>query len=334
MIFMQVGHAIEATCAQLLHGECVAVVQYALNSAICFCFISLVQGLVCELSVAAALGHFPFHLLPPLMQLLHTYQLPTHPPLSLPLSPATAALFKDKKNASSSPADGACVSVVLMSHIGRPVARRSLPVPAWLVASTMACSLSVAPPGRPILADIRVPGSKSVSNRALLLAALCPHPVQLSGILHCDDTRVMIQGKSCAPCYRPQPCPYPPAGRALLPFTSRITCFKRLFCGAAHEARSPQLAAAMPPRCDLQFRWQRHGRQRRQVRDVQWMCPSNIDSFEAPVLQALVRQPLQHRRRQQRHVGEVPAGGGGAVAGQLCHDDGCSCCAPRARVTA
>lgn len=159
------------------------------------CVISCLQGLACELSVAAALGHLPFHLLPPLFRLLHTYNLPSEPPPHLPLAAATAALFKDKKNASASPDSAACVSVVLMADIGCPVARKSLPVPAWLVSSAMACSISITPPCRPIIAELRAPGSKSISNRALLLAALCPHPVLLRGMLHCDDTHVMIEGR-------------------------------------------------------------------------------------------------------------------------------------------
>ena len=159
------------------------------------CVIFCLQGLACELSVAAALGHLPFHLLPPLFRLLDTYNLPTEPPPHLPLAAATAALFKDKKNACASPGGAACVSVVLMSDIGCPVARKSLPVPAWLVSSAMARSISISPPCRPIVAEIRAPGSKSISNRALLLAALCPHPVLLIGMLHCGDTHVMIEGR-------------------------------------------------------------------------------------------------------------------------------------------
>ncbi len=150
---------------------------------------------MCELSVAAALGHLPFHVLPSLFQLLTTYQLPTEVPSSLPLPAAASALSKDKKNYSSTSGSDARVSVVLMSDIGCPVARKSLPVPVWLVTCTMARAISVTPPCRPIVGEIKVPGSKSVSNRALLLAALCPHPVTLSGLLHCDDTRVMIEGE-------------------------------------------------------------------------------------------------------------------------------------------
>jgi 3-phosphoshikimate 1-carboxyvinyltransferase len=40
---------------------------------------------------------------------------------------------------------------------------------------------------------VRLPGSKSISNRALLLAALSPGRTELTGLLEADDTRVMIE---------------------------------------------------------------------------------------------------------------------------------------------
>jgi 5-enolpyruvylshikimate-3-phosphate synthase len=40
---------------------------------------------------------------------------------------------------------------------------------------------------------VRVPGSKSLTNRVLLLSALGRGVCALRGVLHSDDTRVMIQ---------------------------------------------------------------------------------------------------------------------------------------------
>jgi 3-phosphoshikimate 1-carboxyvinyltransferase len=48
----------------------------------------------------------------------------------------------------------------------------------------------IAPPPRAIA---RVPGSKSLTNRALLIAALAEGPSLLSGALDCEDTRVMVE---------------------------------------------------------------------------------------------------------------------------------------------
>jgi len=41
-----------------------------------------------------------------------------------------------------------------------------------------------------------VPGSKSITNRALILAALAEGPSRLEGVLHSDDTRHMVNGLS------------------------------------------------------------------------------------------------------------------------------------------
>ena len=43
---------------------------------------------------------------------------------------------------------------------------------------------------------IKLPGSKSISNRVLLLAALCPGTTNIEGLLESDDTRVMLQALS------------------------------------------------------------------------------------------------------------------------------------------
>ncbi len=45
---------------------------------------------------------------------------------------------------------------------------------------------------RPIEATVRVPGSKSLTNRALVLAALAGGPCRLTGVLFADDTRHML----------------------------------------------------------------------------------------------------------------------------------------------
>ena len=52
--------------------------------------------------------------------------------------------------------------------------------------------LPIAPFTRPVRGDVVLPGSKSLTNRALILAALCPHPVTLTGALFSEDTEVMV----------------------------------------------------------------------------------------------------------------------------------------------
>ncbi len=51
--------------------------------------------------------------------------------------------------------------------------------------------LAVPTVSRPIDADVVVPGSKSITNRALLVAALADGDSELTGALHSDDTRYM-----------------------------------------------------------------------------------------------------------------------------------------------
>src|SRR5690349_13129775 len=51
---------------------------------------------------------------------------------------------------------------------------------------------TVRPVGRELDAEVRPPGSKSITNRALLCAALAPGVSTLRGALFADDTRAMM----------------------------------------------------------------------------------------------------------------------------------------------
>lgn len=52
---------------------------------------------------------------------------------------------------------------------------------------------SIAPVSGPVTASIRPPGSKSITNRALICAALANGTSKLTGVLDSDDTRVMLE---------------------------------------------------------------------------------------------------------------------------------------------
>ncbi len=54
-------------------------------------------------------------------------------------------------------------------------------------------SIKIIPTLRPVDADVSIPGSKSITNRALLVAALARGESELSGALFSDDTRYMAQ---------------------------------------------------------------------------------------------------------------------------------------------
>ncbi len=53
--------------------------------------------------------------------------------------------------------------------------------------------LPIPPFTRPVRGEVTLPGSKSITNRALLLAALCDQPVTLTGALFSEDTQLMAE---------------------------------------------------------------------------------------------------------------------------------------------
>ncbi|MEI8196474.1 MAG: response regulator [Phycisphaerae bacterium] len=54
-------------------------------------------------------------------------------------------------------------------------------------------SRRIIPVSRPFRGTVRVPGSKSITNRALVLAALADGTSTLTGVLWADDTRRMLE---------------------------------------------------------------------------------------------------------------------------------------------
>jgi 3-phosphoshikimate 1-carboxyvinyltransferase len=57
----------------------------------------------------------------------------------------------------------------------------------------LADPLPLQPFTRPVRGEAELPGSKSITNRALLLAALCDGPTTLTGALFSEDTRLMTE---------------------------------------------------------------------------------------------------------------------------------------------
>ena len=53
--------------------------------------------------------------------------------------------------------------------------------------------IEIVPLEKPVRAEITVPGSKSITNRALILAALADGEVKLTGALWSEDTQVMTE---------------------------------------------------------------------------------------------------------------------------------------------
>src|SRR5271169_6520089 len=53
--------------------------------------------------------------------------------------------------------------------------------------------IEIVPLDKPVRAEITVPGSKSITNRALILAALADGEVTLAGALWSEDTQIMVE---------------------------------------------------------------------------------------------------------------------------------------------
>ncbi|KAH9026836.1 Pentafunctional AroM protein [Lactarius pseudohatsudake] len=175
-----IGHAIEAVLTpSMLHGECISV------------------GMILEGEVARQLGHLGQVGVGRLTRCLKSYNLPvslSDPRITgLPASKLLTVdrlldIMKiDKKNS------GPEKKIVLLATIGKTVEQKASVVPDPVIAKTLAEAAKVIP-GVPTKSPIRMatPGSKSLSNRSLVLAALGSGTCRLRNLLHSDDTQVMM----------------------------------------------------------------------------------------------------------------------------------------------
>ncbi|EMD32442.1 hypothetical protein CERSUDRAFT_161831 [Gelatoporia subvermispora B] len=175
-----IGHAIEAVLTpHVLHGECVSV------------------GMVLEAEVARQLGVLGQVAVGRLTRCLRAYNLPVSladPRIaSLPAAKGLSVtklldIMKiDKKNS------GPQKKIVILSRIGATYEQKATVVADSVISKTLSEAVRVVP-GIPSKSPIRMatPGSKSISNRALLLAALGKGTCRLKNLLHSDDTQVMM----------------------------------------------------------------------------------------------------------------------------------------------
>ena len=88
---------------------------------------------------------------------------------------------------------GPVKKIVILSRIGATYEQRSTVVADSTIAKILLEACKVVP-GIPTHDPVRLatPGSKSISNCALLLAALGPATCRLKNLLHSDDTQVMM----------------------------------------------------------------------------------------------------------------------------------------------
>ncbi|THH16308.1 hypothetical protein EW146_g4315 [Bondarzewia mesenterica] len=175
-----IGHAIEAVLTpNMLHGECVSV------------------GMILEAEVARQLGKLGQVGVGRLTRALKAYNLPvslSDPHIvSLPGSKLLTVdrlldiMKVDKKNS------GPEKKIVILSAIGKTAEQKASVVADSVIAKTLAEAVKIVP-GIPAKDPVRMatPGSKSISNRALVLAALGKGTCRLKNLLHSDDTQVMM----------------------------------------------------------------------------------------------------------------------------------------------
>jgi len=175
-----IGHAIEAILTpQVLHGECVAI------------------GMVKEAELARFLGVLKPGAVARLTKCIASFDLPTslhdkrivkltagkHCPVDLLLE----KMAVDKKN------DGRKKKIVLLSAIGQTHEPKASVVDDSAIRIVLSPAIRVTP-GLPqgLNVEVTPPGSKSISNRALVLAALGQGTCRVQNLLHSDDTQYML----------------------------------------------------------------------------------------------------------------------------------------------
>ena len=175
-----IGHAIEAVLTPtILHGECVSV------------------GMILEAEISRQMGILSQVGVGRLNRCLKAYNLPVtvaDPRIaSLPAAKLLTVdrlldiMRIDKKNS------GPEKKIVILSRIGKTHEEKATVVRDAVIAKTLAEAAKVVPSTpkyNPV--QMATPGSKSISNRALVLAALGSGTCRLKNLLHSDDTQVMM----------------------------------------------------------------------------------------------------------------------------------------------
>ncbi|KAL8946801.1 MAG: hypothetical protein Q9222_006849 [Ikaeria aurantiellina] len=175
-----IGHAFEGILTpQILHGECVAI------------------GMVLEATLARYLGVLDGGAVSRLTKCLSSYGLPISPKDPLvqhrsagkfcTVDQLLSVMGVDKKN------DGKKKRIVLLAGIGTTHERQATVVLDRDIRVILSSGI-VVQPSTSKLSEVSCtpPGSKSISNRALVLAALGEGDCRIKNLLHSDDTEVML----------------------------------------------------------------------------------------------------------------------------------------------
>ena len=92
----------------------------------------------------------------------------------------------DKKN------NGPEKKIVLLSRIGATFEQKATGVHDDVIRRVLSQAVRVVPGAPKAPVRMATPGSKSISNRAMVLAALAKGTCRIKNLLHSDDTQVMM----------------------------------------------------------------------------------------------------------------------------------------------
>lgn len=179
-----IGHAFEAILTpQVLHGEAVAI------------------GMVKEAELARYLGVLRPGAVARLSKCIASYDLPTSikdkrivkltAGKRCPVDALLEKMAVDKKN------EGTKKKIVLLSAIGKCYEPKASVVDDRAIRVVLSPAVRVTPgvPGD-LAVSVTPPGSKSISNRALVLAALGEGECRIKNLLHSDDVEYMLSAIS------------------------------------------------------------------------------------------------------------------------------------------
>lgn len=183
-----IGHAIEALVTpEALHGECVSI------------------GMVLEAQLSRYSGILSSVSVSRLQRCLSSYQLPIsldetsflgkigYKRANVYVSALIEKMAIDKKN------DGKNIKCVLLEDIGKCFRDKAHQVSKEDLSLIISPDVLVSPYSRNMIPQHSVllpPGSKSISNRALILAALGTGKVRIKNLLHSEDTKHMLNAIS------------------------------------------------------------------------------------------------------------------------------------------
>ncbi|OLL25762.1 Pentafunctional AROM polypeptide [Neolecta irregularis DAH-3] len=176
-----IGHAYEAILTpEILHGECVSI------------------GMIAEAQLARSLGVLSTEAVSRLKKCLESYKLPVtledkiikvrSRSRECPVHRLISIMGVDKKN------DGAKKKIVLLAGIGRTFEKKASNVADVDIKRILDSNLIIGTCTKSLPEHVTVvpPGSKSISNRTLVLAALGKGSCRIRNLLHSDDTQYML----------------------------------------------------------------------------------------------------------------------------------------------